>query len=271
MGEFDGKVAIITGAGRMRGIGHATAVAFARQGADVVVTGTGRDPGTFPVDEQAAGWRDVDSVAEEVRAQGQRAIPITLDVSQGSQVQAMIDRTVEELGRVDYLVNNAGAGRTAGLMPLVDLPEEAWRQVIDVKLTGTFLCTRAALQVMQRQKQGGSIVNVSSVEAKLTPANDCAYATASGALYTFTAIAAKEAAPHGIRVNCVSPGTTDTARNDSVYGYPRDQRWERRLKSIPIGRAGRPEEIGRFIAWLCSQDAEFIVGQCIEIDGGQRA
>lgn len=125
MGEFDGKVAIITGAGRMRGIGHATAVAFARQGADIVVIGTGRDPGSFPADEQAAGWQDVDSVAEKVRAQGQRAISMKLDVSQGSQVQAMVDRTVEELGRVDYLVNNAGAGRTAGLMPLVELPEEA--------------------------------------------------------------------------------------------------------------------------------------------------
>ena len=91
-------------------------------------------------------------------------------------------------------------------------------------------------------------MNVSSVETVMTPANHCAYATASGALYTFTAIVAKEVAHHGIRVNCVSPGTTGTARNDNLYGYPRDTRWEERLKSIPLGRAGSPEEIGGFIA-----------------------
>ena len=271
MGDFDGKVAIITGAGRMRGIGHATAIAFASRGADVVVTGTGRDSSTFPADEQEVGWRDVESVADEVRALGRRAVPVEVDVSNGVQVQKMVDHAAETLGRIDFLVNNAGAGRTVGLMPLADLPEETWRHVIDVKLTGTFLCTRAVLQVLLRQGQGGSIVNVSSVEAKLTPVNDCAYATASGALYPFTAIVAKEVASHGIRVNCVSPGTTDTARNDSLYGYPRGDLWTNRLKSIPLGRAGRPEEIGRFIAWLCSDEAEFIVGQCIDIDGGQQA
>ena len=271
MGDFDGKVAVITGAGRMRGIGHATAIAFARCGADVVVTGTGRDPGSFPPDELQVGWRDVESVAEEVRALGRRALALNVDVSNGAQVQTMAEHTVNDMGRIDFLVNNAGAGRTVGLMPLVDLPEETWRHVIDVKLTGTYLCTRAVLQVLLHQGQGGSIVNVSSVEAKLTPVNDCAYATASGALYTFTSVVAKEVASHGIRVNCVSPGTTDTARNDSLYGYPRGESWSQRLKSIPLGRAGRPEEIGRFIVWLCGHEAEFIVGQCIEIDGGQRA
>ena len=271
MGDFDGKVAIITGAGRMRSIGRATAIAFASRGADVVVTGTGRDPSTFPPDEQVAGWRDVESVAKEVRALGCRALPVTVDVSNGAQVQAMVDRTVETLGRVDFLVNNAGSGRMLGMMPLVELPEEIWRRIVDVKLTGTFLCTRAVLQVLLRQKQGGSIVNISSVEATMVPANDCAYATASAALYPFTIIVAKEVAPRGIRVNCVSPGTTDTARNDSRYGYPRGETWEQRVRAIPLGRAGRPEEIGKFIAWLCSEDAEFIVGECINIDGGQRA
>ena len=271
MGDFDGKVAVITGAGRMRGIGHASAIAFARRGADVVVTGTGRDPSTFPPDEQAIGWRDVESVADEVRSLGRCALPLKVDVSNGAQVQAMVDRAVEELGRVDFLVNNAAAGRAGGKMPLVELPEETWRHVIDVKLTGTYLCTQAVVKVLLRQGQGGSVINVSTVEAKLTPVNDSAYATASAALYTFTAIVAKEVAPQGIRVNCVSPGTTDTARNDNLYGYPRGDRWAQRLKSIPLGRAGRPEEIGNFIAWLCSDDADFIVGQCIEIDGGQRA
>ena len=271
MGEFDGKVAVITGAGRMRGIGHATAIALASRGADVVITGTGRNPSTFPPDEQAIGWRDVDSVAEEITAMDRRALPLIVDVSNGTQVQGMVDRAVETLGRIDFLVNNAGSGRTVGLMPLAELPEEAWRRVIDVKLTGTFLCTRAALQVLLRQGQGGSIVNVATVEAKLTPVNNTAYASASAALYTLTAVVAKEVAPRGIRVNCVSPGTTDTASNDGLYDYPRTERWTERIKAIPLGRAGRPEELGRFIAWLCSKEAEFIVGESIHMDGGQRA
>ena len=271
MGEFDGKVAIVTGAGRMRSIGHATALAFASRGADVVVTGTGRDSSTFPADELAAGWQDVESVVQEVQSLGRRAISMAVDVSNSDQVHAMVEHTVERLGRIDFLVNNAGAGRTLGLGPVTEIAEEEWRKVIDVKLTGTFLCTQAVLQVLLRQGWGGSIVNISSVEGKLTPANGSAYSTASAAIYPFTQIVAKEVAPKGIRVNCVSPGTTDTSRNDSLYGYPRGERWEQRVKSIPLGRSGTAEEMGNFITWLCTKEAEFIVGQCIDIDGGQRA
>lgn len=271
MPEFDGKVAVITGAGRMRSIGHSTALAFAQKGADVVVTGTGRDPTTYPPDEISAGWKDVQSVAEGIRNLGRRGIPLDVDVSNGTQVQQMVDHTVAELGRIDFLVNNAGAGRTVGLKPVAELPEEEWRRVIDIKLTGTFLCTRAVLQVMLKQGEGGSVVNISSVEAKLTRPSGSAYATASGALYTFTAIVSKEVASNGIRVNCISPGTTDTSRNDSLYGYPRGDAWEQRVRSIPLGRAGTPEEIADVITWLCSKKAGFMVGQCIELDGGQSA
>ena len=269
MAEFDGRVAIVTGAGRMRGIGHATALAFARLGADVVVTGTGRDPSTYPPDEVAAGWRDVESVADAVRDLGRRSLALTVDVSDGPQVQAMVDRVVAELGRVDFLVNNAGAGRTVALNPVAEIPEDEWRQVIDSKLTGTFLCTRAALGPMLAQGDGGAIVNISSVETRTNRPGGSAYATACAALHTFTAISAKEVASQGIRINCIAPGTTDTARNDSLYGYPRGEVWAERVKSIPLGRAGAPEEIAGIITWLCSEQAAFVVGQCIGIDGGQ--
>ena len=268
MGQFDGKVAVVTGAGRMRGIGRAAALAFAREGAQVAVTGTGGEPQSIPADEQAAGWWDIESVAQEVVALGRGALPLVVDVTRGDQVQAMVDRTVAEFGRIDFLVNNASAPRLAAWAALVELSEEAWRQVIDVKVTGTFLCTKAVTEVLIRQGQGGSIVNLLSVEAKISRPNDLAYATASAALYTFTQKAGRALAPHGVRVNGVSPGLTDTSRNDPMYGYPRNQEWEERLKSVPLGRAGQPEEIGNFIAWLCSKDAEFIVGQCIEMDGG---
>ena len=271
MGQFDGKVALVTGAGRLRGIGRAAALAFARQGADVAVTGTGRDPATFPDDERELGWRDVDSVADEIRDLGRRALSLVVDVTDADQVQTAFDRTVAELGRLDFLVNNASAPRTAAWAPLNELSEAAWRTVMDTKVTAAFFCTRAAVNVFLQQGGGGGIVNVISVEAKISRANDLAYATASGALYTFTQKAGRALAPLGIRVNGISPGTTDTARNDMLYGYPRSPDWDDRLRSIPSGRAGTPEEMGNFIAWLCSKDAEFIVGQCIEIDGGQAA
>ena len=271
MGKFDGKVALVTGAGRMRGIGRATAMAFAREGAYVTITGTGRDPQSFPEDEQTAGWKDIESVAQEIIDLGSGALPLVADVSRADHVQTIVDRTVAEFGRIDFLINNASAPRMAVWATLEELSEEAWRQVIDIKVTGAFLCTKAVVQELMRQGQGGSIVNVVSVEAKISRATDLAYATASGALITFTQKAGKALAPHGIRVNGVSPGTTDTSRNDALYGYPRSQEWHDRLKSIPLGRAGKPEEVGNFIAWLCSKEAEFIVGQCIDMDGGQAA
>lgn len=269
MDKLNGQVALVTGAGRMRGIGRAAALALAREGANVVVAGTGRDPATFPQDEQAAGWRDVDSVAQEIAGMGRESLALVADVTRGDQVQAMVDQAVERFGRVDILVNNASAPRLAAWAQIEDLSEDAWRSVLDIKVTGAFLCTQAVVREFLKQCGGGSVVNVVSVEAKIARAADVAYAVASGALYTFTRKAGRALAPHGIRVNAVSPGTTDTARNDALYGYPRSQEWRDRLQTIPLGRAGTPEEIGNVIAWLCSKDAEFIVGQCIEMDGGQ--
>ena len=143
MNKLNGQVALVTGAGRMRGIGRAAALALAREGANVVVTGTGRDPGTYPHDEQAAGWRDVDSVAQEITEMGREALALVADVTKGDQVQAMVDQTVERFDRVDILVNNASAPRLAAWSELEDLSEDAWRSVLDIKVTGAFLCTQA--------------------------------------------------------------------------------------------------------------------------------
>ena len=233
MDKLSGQVAIVTGAGRMRGIGRAAALALAREGASVVVVGTGRDPATFPQDEQSAGWRDVDSVAREIAEMGREALAVVADVTRADQVQAMVDRTVERFGRVDILVNNASAPRLAAWAHLEDLSEDAWRGVLDIKVTGAFLCTQAVVREFLKQGGGGSVVNVISVEAKIARAADVAYAVASGALYTFTSKAGRVLAPRGIRVNAVSPGTTDTARNDALYGYPRSQEWHDRMQTIP--------------------------------------
>lgn len=145
MGKFDSKVALITGAGRMRGIGRAAAIAFAREGAHVTITGTGRDPQSFPPDERAAGWKDIASVAQEIDDLGCRGLPLVADVSKADQVQTIVDRTVAEFGRIDFLVNNASAPRLAAWAVPEDLSEEAWRTVMDIKVTGAFLCTRAVV------------------------------------------------------------------------------------------------------------------------------
>jgi NAD(P)-dependent dehydrogenase (short-subunit alcohol dehydrogenase family) len=134
MSELDGKVAIVTGAGRMRGMGRAAAVALAKLGADVVVTGTGRNPATYPPDERVTGWKDVESTAEQVRAMERRALPLVVDVTDADQVQTMVDRAVEELGGADILVNNAAYPIGADRAPIVEVDPEVFRRVVDMSI-----------------------------------------------------------------------------------------------------------------------------------------
>ena len=152
MGELDGQVAIVTGAGRLRGIGRAAAVALAELGADVVVTGTGRDPSTFPPDEQAAGWRDIESTAEEVRAHGVEALALAFDVRDETAVNAAVARALEEFGRIDILVNNAAASRGEDRTPIVELTPELFDLVLDVKVRGSYLITRAVAAHLNRAR-----------------------------------------------------------------------------------------------------------------------
>ena len=182
MGELDGKVGIITGAGRRRSIGRGAAIALAEMGCSIVAVGTGRDPATFPADEQEIGWRDVESVADEVRAMGPKALALVADVSKRDQVQGIVDTTVRELGRVDFLVNNAAAPKGDDRVPLVDLSEEQLRLVLEVKVLGSFFCAQAVSRVLVEQGEGGSIVNVSSIAGKRPRAASAAYAAGNAAL-----------------------------------------------------------------------------------------
>ncbi|MGH7348089.1 MAG: SDR family NAD(P)-dependent oxidoreductase, partial [Candidatus Rokuibacteriota bacterium] len=136
MGYLDGRVAIVTGAGRLRGIGRATAVALASDGADVVVTGTGRDPASYPDDEKQAGWQDVESAAQQIRQQGRRALTWVGDVSRAAAVQDLVDRVMASFGRIDVLVNNAAYPRGNDRVPVTDLDEGVWHRVLEIKLTG---------------------------------------------------------------------------------------------------------------------------------------
>ena len=265
MGALDGKVAIVTGAGRLRGIGRAAAVALAELGADVTITGTGRDPATFPDDERAIGWRDIESVADQIREHGRRAVPLIVDASNLEATQSMVDQTVEQLGRVDILINNAAFARGPDRVPLLELDPEIFQRVLDIKVTGTYFATKAAAEQMVAQADGGKIVNISSTAGKRGSANTLAYNAANFAVIGMTQSLARELGPHGINVNCVCPGAVDTSRMDDIG---RGERWQQIGENTPIGRVGTDEEVGAFIAYLCTEASSWIHGQSININGG---
>jgi 3-oxoacyl-[acyl-carrier protein] reductase/meso-butanediol dehydrogenase/(S,S)-butanediol dehydrogenase/diacetyl reductase len=265
MRELEGKVAVVTGAGRLRGIGRAAAVALARLGADVAITGTGRDPATFPDDEKAVGWQDVASVAEQIEAEGQRALPLTFDVTDPAQVDAAFAACIDKLGRVDILINNAAVARGEDRTAIGDLDVDVYQRVVDVKLRGAFLCTRAAVAQMYAQQEGGKIVNIASIAGKRGSAQTLAYNAANFGMVGMTQSMAREFGPSGINVNCVCPGAVATSRMDSVSP---DDRPTRKHANDPIARWGSDNEVGAFVAYLCTPAAAWIHGQSINQDGG---
>src|SRR3954452_16179263 len=210
------KVAVVTGAGRMRAIGRAIAVGLAKAGCDVVVTGTGRDPSTFSAEEQAAGWKDIDTVAEEIRALGRRALPVVTSVGDAGAVEHLAEQVMAEFGRVDIVVNNAAAPRGKDRVPVVDLDLDVWHNVIQVNLNGSLYMTRTFARILQSQGRGGSIVNISSIGGKLGGANTAAYSASKAGVHALTQATARELGPDGIRVNAVCPGMIDTDRLDDM-------------------------------------------------------
>jgi NAD(P)-dependent dehydrogenase (short-subunit alcohol dehydrogenase family) len=266
-GELAGKVAIVTGAGRYRGIGRYIALALAQRGADVVVTGSGRDPETYPDEEKELGWRDIESVAEEVRELGRRSLPLVTDMLDEGSCQRLVEQTAKELGRVDMLVNNAAAGRGRDRVPVIQLEASEWRRVVDVNLTGAFLVAKAVAQKLVEQNEGGRIVNISSILGRQGMPGSAAYSASKAGLLLLTQVMALELAQKKINVNAVCPGLVATARMADVTapGPVRDMV----MRTTPLGREGFPEEIGELVAFLCGAGGDYITGQTINIDGGR--
>jgi NAD(P)-dependent dehydrogenase (short-subunit alcohol dehydrogenase family) len=263
---LEDKVAVVTGAGRMRSIGRAAAVALATAGCDVVLTGTGRAPDRYPDDEKIAGWRDIDSVADEVRATGRRALPVVSNVADLEAVEALAARVLDELGRVDIVVNNASVARGDDRRPLVDLDPELWRTLIDVNLTGSFYMSKVFGRILIEGGRGGSIVNISSVAGKQFGPNTAAYAASKAGLQAMTACMAREVGGVGIRVNALCPGLVDTARMDALG---RSEVWDATVRAtIPLGRAGTGADVAHAVVYLCSDQGAWVTGQSWNIDGG---
>lgn len=259
-----GKVAIITGAGRMRSIGRATALLLARLGADVVVTGTGRAADRYPDEEKANGWRDIDSVADEIRSLGRRSMAAVLDVTDADAADTFFGNVVKEMGRADILINNAAAPMGEDRKPITEVDRDVFRWVVEVKVMGAFYLSQLMARQLIAQQDGGSIISISSMAGKTGTPNNLAYNAANFALNGMTQSMAKELGPHGITVNAVCPGLIPTAR----WG-DKDTTSDEKMAPIPAGRPGKYEEVAELIAFLCTPSSRYINGQAINIDGGR--
>lgn len=248
MGDFDGTVAIVTGAAK--GIGEATALAFAARGAAVVVADTDEERG--------------ESVAAAIRADGGASLFVATDVADAAAVEAMVDRTVAEFGRLDHAFNNAGIeGDPAAL---AECPRANWDRTIAINLTGVFNCMQSEIPRMSGSG-GGSIVNCSSIAGLVGFPDRPAYVASKHGVVGITRGAALELAPGGIRVNAVCPGVIET---EMIQRASREQPelMEATVAAHPLGRIGTPAEIAGTVVWLCSDDAGFVTGQAIAVDGG---
>jgi NAD(P)-dependent dehydrogenase (short-subunit alcohol dehydrogenase family) len=271
-GELKGKVAIVTGAGRARGIGRAIALKLAEMGANVVVADLPRPMEGFEWYE-TGDWQGLKRVAEEVAALNVRALPVRVDVTNPQLVGAMVDATMAEFGRVDILVNNAGAG--PGVGPVVAMDHTAWRKTVEVNLTGTFLCCQAVLEPMIAGGRGGRIVNIASIAGKTPMKYIAPYNASKAGVISLTRTLALEVAQFGITVNAVCPGNIDTdlLRAECQFvadmeGITPEEARQRYIDETPLKRLGRPEDVAAVVGFLVSSAADFITGQAINVDGG---
>jgi NAD(P)-dependent dehydrogenase (short-subunit alcohol dehydrogenase family) len=247
-GRFEGKVAIVTGAAH--GIGRATATGFAREGAAVVVADVDVDAGN--------------ATADAIRAAGGDAVFARTDVSQAADVERMVATAVERFGRLDYAHNNAGivgAGST-----IADMPVEVWERGVGVMLTGVFLCLKFEIPAILAQG-GGAIVNTSSGAGLIGFPGMADYVSSKHGVLGLTKTAALENAQTGLRINAICPGTARTKMVEDWIGG--DDAAEQQVRDLhPIGRIAAPEEIAAAVLWLCSDEASFVMGHSMVVDGG---
>jgi len=242
--DIKGKVALITGSAQ--GIGRAVAILLAKRGADIVVS---------DMNTEKAG-----EVAKEIEDLGRKCIVTKTDVADSKDVERMVKRTIEEFGRIDILINNAGIVKDSLLLRM---KEESWDKVLNVNLKGTFNCTKAAVRYMAKQRSG-KIVNISSVAGVMGNVGQANYSASKAGVIGFTKTIAREFASRGINVNAIAPGFIDTAMTQALPDNIKED-----LKGqIPAERLGTPEDIAETAFFLVSDAAGYITGQVINVNGG---
>lgn len=242
---LEGKVALVTGASR--GIGREIALELAKQGANVVVNYAGSEA-------------KANEVADEIKALGKEAFAIKCDVSNQEEVSVMVKETIERFGKLDILVNNAGITKDNLLMRM---KEEEWDDVININLKGVFLCTKAVTRQMMKQRVG-RIINIASIVGVSGNPGQANYVAAKAGVIGLTKTTAKELASRNITVNAIAPGFITTDMTDKLTNELKAEM----LKQIPLARLGEPKDIAKMTAFLASDDASYITGQTLHIDGG---
>ncbi|GJE26194.1 glucose 1-dehydrogenase [Methylobacterium organophilum] len=248
MSKLDGKVAVVTGASK--GIGAAIAKALAKDGAAVVVN-------------YASSRAGADAVVEAITAEGGKAVAVQGDVSKAAEAEALIEAAVTRFGRLDVLVNNSGVYEFA---PIEAITEEHYRRHFDINVLGVLLTTKAATKHLG---EGSSIINISSVVTSIQPATMAVYTGTKGAVDAISGVLANELAPRRIRVNVVSPGFVVTEGTHTA-GIAGSEMEAALVAQIPLGRAGRPDDIAGVVAFLASDDARWVTGEVINVGGGTR-
>lgn len=246
--KLSGKVALITGASR--GIGRGIAEVMAEEGADLAVN-------------YVASEKQAEEVAELVRIKGRRAITVKGDVASRADVEAMIAKTWDELGPIDILVNNAGIET---IIPFLEITDDQWTRLTDVNLRGEWLCSQVFCKRVIAESRKGNIVNIGSIQAGKVLPGRTHYAPTKLGLEALTRNMSAEMTPLGIRVNCVHPGLIDTDMTEWVMKSP--DILPTVLAQISLGRAGQPREIGTVVAFFASEEASYLTGQSIHVDGG---
>ncbi len=273
MTEPGTRVARITGCGKENGIGAAIAQRLARDGfivatSDVAAAGVDNDN---TVQRVSSGWQGLDTLVARIEAAGGKALSLTGDVSTEDGAAHLVARTIDEYGRLDVLVNNAGAPHGQDRGQIEDVPLAAWEAVMGINVRGVFLMTRAVVPHMKARGYG-RIVSMSSVAGLVALPERAAYCASKAAVIGMTRSLAYDLAPHGITVNCICPGSirTDRAISSTLRaGWTDvDAGLAERAKVIPVGRHGHPEEIAATVAHLVSDEAGYIIGQAIPVDGG---
>ncbi len=272
MGALDGKVAIVTGVGRPRGIGRACALRLASEGADVVISDICRKYEGDLAFYNLGDWEQLQKVVGEIEELGRRALAFKVDVTRKDEIQAMVDGALNEFGRIDALVNNAGSG--VGVGPFLTISEEAWDKTFAVNAKGTYLCCQAVLPTMIERKSG-KIVNIASTAGLRGSASYGAYGASKFAVVGMTQILAAEFSQFGVNINCVCPAMVETDLGFEEYeflsfvkGGTVDEVRQAVIDSIPLGRAATGDDIADVVAFLVSEQARYMAGQAVAVTGG---